>query len=64
MTGGPTMAMASSVLTTGMNRLAFGVTDRQGRPVYGPTSLTLTHFGAHANQAALEQDLRRYALDG
>jgi hypothetical protein len=39
MAGGPQVAMASSVLTVGENRLAFGMIDRDGRPVYGPTAV-------------------------
>jgi hypothetical protein len=39
MTGGPQVAMASSVVTVGGNRLAFGMIDRDGRPVYGPTAV-------------------------
>jgi len=38
-TGGPTMAMASSVFDTGGTRVAFGVIDKDGQPVYGPTAL-------------------------
>ncbi len=36
---GPTLAMASSVFTTGPSRVAFGVIDKNGSPVYGPTAL-------------------------
>jgi hypothetical protein len=39
MSGGPTLAMASSQFDTGHNRIAFGVIGRDGRPVYGPTAL-------------------------
>ncbi len=39
MKDGPTLALASSVLTTGPNRIAFGVIDQEGQPVYGPTVL-------------------------
>jgi hypothetical protein len=38
--GGPQdVAMAGSVFTVGRNRLAFGVIDRQGQAVYGPTAV-------------------------
>jgi hypothetical protein len=36
---GPDLAMASSVFTTGKNRLAFGLIDQQGQFVYGPTAI-------------------------
>ena len=36
---GPDLAMASSVFTTGKNRLAFGLIDQQGQFVYGPTAV-------------------------
>jgi len=36
---GPELAMASSVFTTGKNRLAFGIIDEQGQFVYGPTAV-------------------------
>src|SRR4051812_9266740 len=39
MTAGPSLAMASSVLTTGESRLAFGVIGKDGSPIYGPTAL-------------------------
>jgi len=36
---GPDLALASSVFTTGKNRLAFGIIDEQGQFVYGPTAI-------------------------
>jgi hypothetical protein len=36
---GPSLAMASSVFTTGANRMAFGVIGQDGQPVYGPTAI-------------------------
>ena len=49
---GPQMAMANSVLTVGENRLAFGMIDQSGKPVYGksaPSTLrrlrTRRHWG-------------------
>jgi hypothetical protein len=39
MAGGPQVALASSVLTVGENRLAFGMIDKDGSPVYGPTAV-------------------------
>src|SRR4051794_4219540 len=36
---GPDLAMASSVFTTGKNRLAFGLIDQQGQFVYGATAI-------------------------
>jgi hypothetical protein len=36
---GPSLAMASSVFTVGDSRMAFGVIDSQGQPVYGPTAI-------------------------
>src|SRR3954447_21565086 len=39
MTAGPSLAMASSVFTTGANRMAFGVIGQDGQPVYGPTAI-------------------------
>lgn len=36
---GPTLAMGSSIFDTGGTRVAFGVIDKQGSPVYGPTAL-------------------------
>jgi hypothetical protein len=37
--GGASVALASSQLDVGRNRLAFGVIDQQGQPVYGPTAV-------------------------
>jgi hypothetical protein len=38
--GGPQgVALADSAFTVGRNRLAFGVIDRDGQPVYGPTAV-------------------------
>src|SRR3954454_566811 len=40
MTSGPSLAMASSVFTTpGDSRMAFGMVDANGSPVYGPTAI-------------------------
>jgi hypothetical protein len=39
MAGGPQVALASSVLTVGENRLAFGMIDKDGSPIYGPTAV-------------------------
>jgi hypothetical protein len=39
MAGGPQVALASSVLTVGENRLAFGMIGKDGSPVYGPTAV-------------------------
>src|ERR1700760_4811848 len=40
MVSGPTLAMASSVFTTpGATRIAFGMIDDQGTPVYGQTAI-------------------------
>lgn len=39
MTAGPQVALASSVLTVGENRLAFGMIAKDGSPVYGPTAV-------------------------
>src|SRR3954469_22265150 len=36
---GPDLAMASSVFTSGKNRLAFGLIDQQGQFVYGPSAI-------------------------
>jgi hypothetical protein len=36
---GPTLAMASSVFTVGPSRVAFGVIDNEGQPIYGATAL-------------------------
>ena len=36
---GPDLALASSVFTTGENRMAFGLIDQQGQFVYGPTAV-------------------------
>jgi hypothetical protein len=37
--GGASVALASSQLDVGKDRLAFGVIDSQGQPVYGPTAI-------------------------
>ena len=37
--GGPQAALANSVLTVGRNRLAFGMIDPQGSPVYGKSAV-------------------------
>jgi hypothetical protein len=37
--GGASVALASSQVDVGTNRLAFGVIDQQGQPVYGPTAV-------------------------
>src|SRR3954464_7930407 len=40
MVAGPSLAMASSVFTTpGATRMAFGMIDQQGQPIYGPTAI-------------------------
>jgi hypothetical protein len=40
MTAGPDLALASSVFTTGGDsRMAFGMIDKDGSPVYGPTAV-------------------------
>src|SRR5919197_6119397 len=36
---GPDLALASSVFTTGKDRLAFGIIDDQGQFLYGPTAV-------------------------
>ena len=36
---GPQFAAATSVLTTGENRLTFGVIGQDGKPIYGPTAI-------------------------
>jgi hypothetical protein len=36
---GASVALASSQIDVGTNRLAFGVIDQQGQPVYGPTAV-------------------------
>jgi hypothetical protein len=37
--GGPSLAMASSIFTVGSDRMAFGVINKDGTPVYGETAI-------------------------
>jgi hypothetical protein len=46
MAGGPQVAMASSVVTVGENRLAFGMIAQDGHPVYGPTAVYMRRLRA------------------
>src|SRR4051812_32068420 len=39
MTGGPEAALAGSVFTPGINRLAFGIIDADGKFVYGKSAV-------------------------
>jgi hypothetical protein len=39
MAAGPSLVMGSSVFTVGTSRMAFGVIDKDGEPVYGPSAI-------------------------